>query len=76
MTSSKPRFQNTKSTYGGPVLAYEPEVVAEEWQDADEKQRCHKEKEQYVEFGMRVGKMFLWRRTESQLLTLDSINTN
>lgn len=46
-------------TYSGPVLPYEPQVVAEEGQDADAEHGRHKEKEQDVEFGVSVWQLVL-----------------
>lgn len=53
-------------TYGRPVLSHEPQVVAEEWADADEEQGGHDEQKQDVELGVRVGQLFLekWEERE------------
>lgn len=52
------RFVRTDSR---PVLPHEPQVVAEKGDDADEEQGRHKEEEQDVELGVRVGQLFLQR---------------
>lgn len=46
-------------TYSRPVLSHEPQMVGEEWADADEEQGGHNEQKQDVELGMRVGQLFL-----------------
>ena len=59
------------ATYSGPVLPHEPEMVAEKWQDADEEQRRHEKQKQDVEFGVRVGQLFLQReKKKKQALAL------
>lgn len=49
-------------TYGGPVLPDQPQVVAEEGQDADAEHGRHKEEEQDVEFGVSVWQLVLRKR--------------
>lgn len=46
-------------TDGGPVLPHQPQMVAEEGQNADAEHGRHKEKEQDVEFGRAFGQLVL-----------------
>lgn len=47
------------ATYSRPVLSHKPQMVGEEWADADEEQGSHDEQKQDVELGMRVWQLFL-----------------
>lgn len=47
------------ATYSRPVLSHEPQMVGEEWANADEEQGGHDEQKQDVELGVRVGQLFL-----------------
>lgn len=49
-------------TYGGPVLPYEPQVVAEEGENADAEHGRHKKEKQDMEFGVSVWQLILGRR--------------
>lgn len=53
-------------TYRGPVLPHEPQMVAEEGQDADAEHGRHEKQEQDVEFGGRVFQLALERRREDE----------
>lgn len=46
-------------TYSGPVLSYEPQMVAEEGQNTDAEHGRHKEQEQDMEFGVSVRQLVL-----------------
>lgn len=48
-------------TYSGPVLPYEPQVVAEQGQNTDAEHGRHKKEKQDMEFGVSVWQLILGR---------------
>lgn len=50
-------------TYGGPVFSNQPQMVAEQRQDADAEHRRHEKQEQDVEFGVSVQQLVLAEET-------------
>lgn len=46
-------------TYGGPVFSHKPQVVSEEWKNADAEHGRHKKQKQDVEFGLRLWQVSL-----------------
>lgn len=54
---ARPKDWCSKSLYGGPVLPYKPQVVAEEGQNTDAEHGRHKKEKQDMEFGMSVWQL-------------------
>lgn len=46
-------------TYGGPVFSHKPQVVSEEWKNADAEHGRHKKEKQDMEFGVRLWQVTL-----------------
>lgn len=63
-------------TYGGSVLPYEPEVVAEEGQNTDAEHSRHKKKKQDMEFGVSVWQLILGKRREKRRARQESITNS
>lgn len=53
-------------TYGGPVFSHKPQVVSEEWKNADAEHGRHKKEKQDMEFGVRLWQVTLRKRGERE----------
>lgn len=53
-------------TYGGPVFSHKPQVVSEEWKNADAEHGRHKKEKQDMEFGVRLWQVTLREEGERE----------